>query len=748
MALDKPIYRVLQRNREFIKEVQGLSSFEEMMDLNKDKWHLSKYKPISDRFDPKWFAPAKLDAEKNKGSYTTAPFGSAAYREYWTEQLRRCRDGYTVHGYFCPGDLYNFLNFYVLPVVVTVNGRKDRVLAHPHFWEAHYCFAHYIEWCKALEKDAVCVKPRGVGWSEYVANMGCNMYNSVANSVTMFCASKEQYLIKDGILNKAWRNLDWVNENTQKGFKRLRQNINSKFHKRASLLDRERVESGWRSEIIGQVIDSPDKLRGTRTNYLVFEELGSFRMSKKTVMTAKALTEIGGEKFGTLIGFGTGGDESSGGEALEGLMDMYYKPSVFNMLPIRHKFTQDGSIVETGFFFPVYLCMQKYMDSHGVTDIELAYNHYKVHRDNFESEGAVEELRNLKAEYPFWAEEAFLKSGTNIFDSIKIANQMIRLKQDKTMPKPKRGELQWVYAKGTRKITGVEFIENINGRVVVLEEPERDPNGKLFKNLYIGGIDGIDMGANNSLVGADGSKFCAVVKKKYLSAEKTGNLYVAYYLDRPGDERDAFEISLKLAIWYNCKFNVERTKKEVISYFRDKGMLQYMAKQPSIWSGGVDASKIPNIYGSPAHEKVVIHYNNKIKEYVCDFSELIFFEEILKQLGEYSIEMKRKFDMIAAMGMCEMLDEEYDASGLVAKSTQKATNNMRLFGYYYDTDGYKQFGALPERESFETQYTKLGYEAPKDLDSFAEVPPLNFVDPCETNTIGTTAPKLLFELSF
>src|ERR1035437_9029533 len=129
MALDRPIYRVLQRNRDFIKETPGLSSFEEMMEHNKDKWHLSKYKPISDRFDPKWFTPARIDADKNRGNYTMAPFGSVMYREYWVEQLKRCREGYTIHGYFCPGDLYNFLNFYVLPVVVRTGNRVDRVLS-------------------------------------------------------------------------------------------------------------------------------------------------------------------------------------------------------------------------------------------------------------------------------------------------------------------------------------------------------------------------------------------------------------------------------------------------------------------------------------------------------------------------------------------------------------------------------------------------------------------------------------------
>jgi hypothetical protein len=52
-------------------------------------------------------------------------------------------------------------------------------------------------------------------------------------------------------------------------------NINTKFHKRASKKDKDGTETGHRSEVEGLICDDPDKLRGDRTQILVYEEAGA-----------------------------------------------------------------------------------------------------------------------------------------------------------------------------------------------------------------------------------------------------------------------------------------------------------------------------------------------------------------------------------------------------------------------------------------------------------------------------------------
>jgi len=53
------------------------------------------------------------------GSYTNAPKGTFAYREFWNEQTRRCKEGYSVGGIRLTGEHYFYLNFSQIKATVT-----------------------------------------------------------------------------------------------------------------------------------------------------------------------------------------------------------------------------------------------------------------------------------------------------------------------------------------------------------------------------------------------------------------------------------------------------------------------------------------------------------------------------------------------------------------------------------------------------------------------------------------------------
>jgi hypothetical protein len=84
------------------------------------------------------------------------------------------------------------------------------------------------------------------------------------------------------------------------------------------------------------VADRPNKIRGDRTDLLIYEEGGSWPNSTKAFIQGDALTGIQGSRFGLKIIGGTGGDS---GPALEGLRDIYYNPTEYDVLPFRHSFT-------------------------------------------------------------------------------------------------------------------------------------------------------------------------------------------------------------------------------------------------------------------------------------------------------------------------------------------------------------------------------------------------------------------------
>lgn len=74
------------------------------------------------------------------------------------------------------------------------------------------------------------------------------------------------------------------------------------MHKRASKKSRDGGESGHMSEIEGVVADTPEKIRGDRTERLLYEEAGSDPELKKKYIQGKALISVlGGERIGTRI---------------------------------------------------------------------------------------------------------------------------------------------------------------------------------------------------------------------------------------------------------------------------------------------------------------------------------------------------------------------------------------------------------------------------------------------------------------
>lgn len=66
-----------------------------------------------------------------------------------------------------------------------------------------------------------------------------------------------------------------------------------------------------------------------------------------------------------------------------------------------------------------------------------------------------------------------------------------------------------------------------------------------MRDLYIAGVDGIDIGANDTSKETRApSDFCIVILKRIMGLQEPQ--IVAMYKDRPGDEREAFKIAIRL----------------------------------------------------------------------------------------------------------------------------------------------------------------------------------------------------------
>lgn len=685
-------------------------------------YELTGYKPINKYrgldFNPSWFTEAR-DTFVRTGHYTRFRRNSRSWRAFWKEQFIRCKYGMTSHGYTITGDHYYFLNFYRLKDLDNVEeagmGRQE---IFPNFLEGQYEWFHYLKLARKLRMNACMMKARGAGYSEIEASIISNSYNVIKGSINVCTAFAQTQL--DKLLEKVWANINWLYYNTDGGMAHLSQAKNSNYLRRAShyeIRDGQKIEVGWGSQIQGIITDKPGKLRGDRTDILMFEECGLWPQFTKAYTQADALVGQIGRQWGLRLMGGTGGES---GAQMEGLRKMYYEPQLFGVLPYRHNFTKNGEYAITSFFLPAFRTIKELslLDSRGWLDDEDGKAYFNKTRDLKAQD--PEEFTTFCAEYCFDGEEAFSLEGNNKFNKILIAEQLANIRIHKDSPKPERGTLEYIFKNGQHSrenITGLRWIKNNTGDIQIIEHPiwtqaSYDEEGNELKyekvnGLYVAGIDSIDLGMEDtSALTKDPSNFCIVIKRRQFGLKDP--TYVAMYKARPNDVRDAYKTAIKLLQYYNCKANLEATRVSMLSWAREKKYLNYFMYRPvATYPAGNNPKR--RTIGTPASVAIIDHQTDLIRDYVNDFCHNIWFEEMLDELSRYTDEMKRKFDIIAAMGLCELGDE--DMMGVTPRQIENTDDSFQDFGYYIDPEtGYRRKGIIPKKIITKATINSISYD--------------------------------------
>lgn len=674
-------------------------------------YELTGYRPINELrgldFDPSWFTEAR-DTFNRTGHYTEFKRGSKAFTEFWKEQYRRCRDGLTVNGYTVTGDHYFFLNFYRLenndPDSLKEAG-SSRSIIFPNFMEGQYQWFHYLSMAKKLRLNACMMKAREAGYSQIEAAIIAKNYTVSKNSTNVCCAFAQTQL--DKLLDKVWSALAFLDNNTGGGFSKGRI-VDSALLKKSGqfkMINGVKTPTGWLSTIQGIVVDKPGKLRGDRTDILMFEEFGLWPNSLKAYTQADALVGQIGNQFGIRLIGGTGGES---GSQMEGLRKMYYNPEIYGVLPFKHNYTQTGDSTISAFFLPAFKTVKQtsLYDNRGYISDKVGKAFFDRVREIKAKDPA--EFVVYCAEFCYNAEEAFSLEGENKFNKVLIAEQLTKIRALKQCPPIESGYIEYTYKNGEhiqQNIDGFRWIPNQNGKIKILEHPiwtlppSKDENGNILpvpekmRGLYVIGIDGIDIGASQTSEATKSpSDFCLVVMKRAYGIQ--GPKIVAMYKDRPEQIKEAYKIAIKLAQYYNAIINIEATRMSLVTWARDQKYLSYFMKRPRATLTDIQRG-VSKQYGTPATQAIIAHQTDLIADFINDYCHDLWFEEILDELTRYSDDNKRAFDTVAAFGMACLADEEL--SGVVPKKVEVEDDSWQDIGYYTDYKGVKHFGVIPKQ---------------------------------------------------
>jgi hypothetical protein len=537
----------------------------------------------------------------------------------------------------------------------------------------------------------VVLKKRGSGYSFKGASMLVRNYALIPESKSYAVASEAEYLIKDGVLSKAWDLIDFIDNNTAWSKKKL---VTTKMHRKSGFKIKDEfgneTEAGFKSEIIGVTLkNDPNKIRGKRGKIILFEEAGSFKDILQAWQIARPSVEEDGYAYAMLIAYGTGGDE---GSRFDGLKEMFYHADGYNVKTFPNIWDTGAEGTKCAFFVPVWANMSMldakgnklYMDKFGNSLKEKATDFAMSERKKV-IDGASDSraIDRYVAENPMTPQEACLELTGNIFPKKDLMTQLNAIRVNKKLQNHKQvGDLNWVngQVEWTIKKTGditkypLGKDDKKEGSIVIWEHPVKDaPAG-----LYIAGNDPYDFNeaANSTSLGA------TIVYKRFQNFEEYYDIIVAEYTGRPDTADEYYENVRKLMMYYNARLLYENEKKGLYTYFTNKHCDYLLADQPDIISDIISKSTVNRRKGIHMTKGIIDFSEILIKdwlneEYAPGYKNLtrILSEPLLEELIQYN--SKGNFDRVRAL-QCLMIYRE-QLHNLHVKKKAEEEKSMRLF---------------------------------------------------------------------
>jgi len=546
-------------------------------------------------------------------------YNTREWREYWAEQIIRCRDGYKPHGgVHIPGAYYFYLNFYsILARDETTNRKK---LQNPWYRDLDHEYFHNVYEAKEEGHGLIVLKARDKGFSYMNSALSLYEWSFFPDNEVGIGAATPAYVnsVRTKII-KAWSKLpDEL---------RLRKDLVDNENKMMSGQKVKRngvwMEEGFKSIIHYRSMDNPDAFRGERLGMMIFEEAGEMKQLIRAYMSSEPCFKDGAIQYGVPIIGGT----SNVMNKSQDYMKMWYEAESFNLKQM---------------FIPATRALYGFFEKKsGKSDEKGATKYFEEKRAKLRSQKDKQAYYLHIQEYPLIPEDSFVSSSASPFDLEKINEQKTRiLSSNKIKNMVSNGRLEWV----NKNQFEVEWIPDPLGKTQILYHPNKD-----MVNLDVGAVDSyFQADAPNS-----DSKGCSMIYRRWTEKDIVSNLPIAIYMDRPYTKEEWYDNTLKLAAYYNCKMLVEYNDEMFFDYFYKQKATKFLKERPrtadSPWA------KVSNRYG--VHMKV--YQKNLvidlIDDYIKKFCDDIYFMDLLEDLANFGV---KNTDAAMSFGIALMHDSD------------------------------------------------------------------------------------------
>lgn len=626
----------------------------ENLNLDRLKQHMQPEGPMVNTIE---FSPV------SKYGITKAGENSYEWNQWWDEQFDRCINGYSVGGRKITGDHYFYLNFW--KIRGTEVGKTRKTLITPRFTDLDYYFFNELEKAKNAGKNMLCLKSRQKGFSEKAGAL-------IAKNFTFHKASQSIITAGMDVYCKATMNM------TKRGLNSL---FGTEFYKRKlpdkpdyvkaqykDIINGMPVFKGYMSEIFSITsMNNPQSLIGKQPDFVYFEEAGKFKGVIDVYKYIEPALETEGKKTGFALIVGTGGEMDQG---VDELTKMYYNPDAYGLYEYDNVWeyeedmnvTSIESLKKVSYFVPAYM-YSKGIDKDGNSDIKMAFDYYMTKRERAESSGDAKTLYKEITQFPFSPRESLMVAGGNRFNIALLNKQLSFIRKSKrTENIVQKGYLEW--KDPSNFSLGVEWIAGDDGPYRIIEHPEEDETGKVYRNLYVAGTDSYD---RDAAVGG-GSFGSTLMFKRFRNANTTYKMYVARITERPKTSAEFYESTAKLCIYYGKAINlIEYSNLLIFNWYEQMNLTYLLKERPRVAYANIQISKVQNKWGvdpmtkeewikiqadyieqhydkmwDPEHIEALINYRED-KGYNCDIT-ISSALAVVNELDEHSVEVSRQVD--------------------------------------------------------------------------------------------------------
>lgn len=609
--------------------------------------------------------------------------------DWYNEQIDRCFEGFSYRGTRITGDYYWYLNFF--PIVALKLDKYGNPTNQPDFFYPYvsqqddYLFKQ-IEEADQANMNTLLVTARGYGKTFGMISIPAKYYYLKRLSDNILSSSQDEHIAKSfNMLKLSMEELERRHPTLRQ--KRLYDNDEAIEAGEEIIENGEKKKVGSRSQIRKIVFDrKAGKTRGSRPTTHLYEEIGAWNGAAKLKDCYNA--SVGSYKRGSIwtcrvFFIGTGGEMKSGGS--EDAKSMFWDPEAYNIYPVREWHNRPS-----GIFIPAYKKYSGFWEQTGISREEEAKAHLEMEREKKKSDKKAYE--QFKQEYPFDPDEAFMLNGSNNFDQEKIIDQILNINHKPEFNRGVMGYLHWKYESG--QIVGTEFEPNPDGNIWMLEPPEKNKKGELYNNLYVAGYDGIDVGQEDTASGK-GSRGALCVKKRMLSSGKLHNAYVCFLVERPKDINDYYEDCRKVSWHYNAKINIEDTKRGIVGHFVRHHEFSRFYKRPKLTLSDPEKGK-STLIGVTNAPKNYEYGELFLSKFIKSYIENLFYLPALEELRDFRMDMRTKFDIVVAMMMAELADEDMIDQQIYVESDFDVPPTG-IHDFYYDENGEVCYGIVDER---------------------------------------------------